>query len=140
MENKTTSVRLSTEQIEYLKSLCDGNVNQAIVELIEKKQLADKYADRDIKNIFTENEWKYLADSLNGTMVMGDFRYCSSALIAGVEDSATYDNLDAKWEVNINDFKSKIQKLSSSSIEAIIRRVENFWENPEQNIDLWAKY
>lgn len=70
----------------------------------------------------------------------GDFRFVKGALVAGVEDSAQYDSLDQKWGVDVKTLSDKINGLSSSAIEAIYRRVENYWKNSPLTIDEWAKY
>lgn len=137
-ETKTVTLRLPVEQVEYLEQF-EGSLNQTIVDLIDKVRTIEKYADRDIQGVFSEEEWKYLADSLNGTFVDGDFRYSKGALIAGVEDSATYDGLDKKWGVELDVLRNKINGLSSSAIEAIYRRVEDFWKN-SKSLEEWAEY
>lgn len=138
-ETKTVTLRLPIEQVEYLEQF-DGSLNQSIVNLIDKVRTIEKYADRDIQGVFSEEEWKYLADSLNGTFVDGDFRFSKGALVAGVEDSATYDNLDKKWGVDVKILTYRINGLSSSAIEAIYRRVGDFWKNSSQSLEEWAKY
>lgn len=136
-ETKTITLRLPVEQMEYLEQF-EGSTNQTVVDLIDKVRTIEKYADRDIQGVFSEAEWKYLADSLNGTMVDGDFRYFKCALIAYVEDSATYDNLDKG--VDVKALSDKINALSSSAVEAIYRRVENYWKNCPLTLEEWAKY
>lgn len=138
-ETKTITLRLPVEQMEYLDQF-EGSTNQAVVDLIDKVKTIEKYADRDIQGVFSEAEWKFLADSLNGTMVEGDFRYIKGALVAGVEDSAQYDSLDKKWGVDVKILRNKINALSSSAIEAIYRRVENYWKNSTLSLEKWAEY
>lgn len=143
METKTITIRVPLEHLDYLKNNPLG-YNGAIVSCIEKCKMIEKYADREIRGVFTPAEWKYLADSLNGTMAVGDFRYIPSALVANVEDSAKYDGLDEKWGVDISALVAKINGLSCSSADAIFRRVEAFWDecwrNPDTDIDKWAEY
>lgn len=138
-ETKTVNLRIPAEQIEYLEKF-DSSINQTIVEIIDRIRMIERYADRDIKGVFTEAEWKYMADSLNGTLVEGDFRYYAAALNAGLEDSATYDGLDKKWNVDVKVLTDKISNLSSSAIEAIHRRVEEFWKNSPLTLDAWARF
>lgn len=139
-ETKNVTLRLPVHVVEYLEK-SDYSINQAVIDAVEKLEMVEKYADRDIQNKFTEAEWKYLADSLNGTMVEGDFRFYSAALTANIEDSARYDGLDTKWDVDPEQLTTKIKALSSSAIDAIHRRVERFW-NTDRPVDLdeWAKY
>ena len=138
-ETKTVNLRLPVEQMEYLEKY-ETSINQTIVDIIDRIRMVEKYADRDIQGVFTEDEWKYMVDSLNGTMVEGDFRYYAQAINANIVDSATYDGLDKKWNVDIKQLTDKLSKLSSSAIEAIHRRIEAFWDNSQQDIDEWAKY
>lgn len=137
-ETRTVNLRLPVEQVEYLTK--DGtSINQAVVVAISKVQWMEKYADRDIANVFSPADWKYMADSLNGTLVEGDFRYSAAALCASVVDSATYDGLHEKWGVDVKQLTNKIASLSSSAIEAIYRRVETYWNKPT-DLDQWAQY
>lgn len=138
-KTKTVSLRIPAEQMEYLDKY-ETSINQTIVDIIDRIRMIERYADRDVQGVFTEDEWKYMADSLNGTITEGDFRYFAQALNANIEDSATYDGLDKKWQVDVKHLTDKIATLSSSAIEAIFRRVEDFWKNPQQDIDEWAKY
>ncbi len=140
MATRTVNLRIREELMQYLEKKTDTSVNQLVNDIIERIQRIEKYADRDIMNVFTPQEWEYMADSLNGTLVEGDFRYYAQALIAGLEDSAKYDGLDKKWDVDVNTLSDKVSKLSSSAIEAIHRRIEAFWEDSTQDLEEWAKY
>lgn len=138
-ETKTVSLRLPVEQVEWLTK-SEESINQAVINTIERLQMIEKYADRDISGKFTPEEWNYLADSLNGSIVEGDFRFRSFALAANVEDSAEYDGLDKKWGVNVATLTDKIKSLSSSSVEAVFRRVEAFWNDGNKDLAEWSKF
>lgn len=138
-ETKTVSLRLPVEQVEWLTKN-EESINQAVINTIDRLQLIEKYADRDIMGRFTPEEWCYLADSLNGTLTKGDFRYQNVALIAQIEDSSIYDGLDKKWGVDAKSFCEKVKDLSSASVEAVFRRVEAFWNSGNQELEEWAKY
>lgn len=138
-ETKTVSLRLPVEQVEWLMK-SEESINQAVVSAIERLQMIEKYADRDIAGKFSPEEWSYLADSLNGSIVEGDFRFRSVALAANVEDSATYDGLDKKWGVDVAAFAEKIKSLSASSVEAVFRRVEAFWNDGTRDLEKWSNF
>lgn len=138
-ETKTVSLRLPVEQVEWLTKN-EESINQAVINTIDRLRMIEKYADRDIAGKFTPEEWCYLADSLNGTLVDGDFRYLNAALVAGIEDSATYDGLDKKWGVDVAAFTDKIKSLSSSGVEAVYRRVEAFWNDGTRDLTEWSKF
>lgn len=139
METKTITIRVPMEHAEWLAKNQEG-MNAAIVDCIEKTAYINKYAMRDIKGKLTPSEWKFIADSLNGSIVEGDFRYVSGALIAHTQDADEFEGLGAKWNVNVEELCSKISKLSCCEIEAIYRRVEAFWEDSTQDMEEWSKF
>lgn len=117
----------------------DNSSNETIVNAMYFAMFTQKYSDHEIKKKLTENEWKYLADSLNGTGVDGTFRFASNVLAASIEDSDSIDGLGEKWNVDVKKLSDKIANMSCSQIEAVYRRVESFWNKPE-DLDVWAKY
>lgn len=138
-DTKTISIRIPTELVEYLEKK-DLGMNGAIVDCIEKTAYFEKYAMRDIQGVFSPEEWKYIADSLNGTIIDGDFRYFSGALVANIEDADKYEMLGGKWNVDVKKLCDKVSRLSCSSIDAIYRRVEAFWNDSLIDMDEWANY
>ena len=87
----------------------NGTDVHSIVESIQAYEQIRLYSTRELKGKFTKNEWKYFADSLNGTKVTPEFRASASALIASIEDSNDFDNLGEKWDVNIEEFCNKVK-------------------------------
>lgn len=138
METKTMTIRVPQELASWIEAK-KGSSNGAIVDALYTAMYTEKYADREIQGKLTENEWKALADSLNGSLIDGAFRFASSALVAHTEDADKYDGIGDKWGVDISRLCEKIAKLSCSQVEAIYRRVESFWDNPV-DLDSWAKY
>ena len=140
METKTMTIRVPEDLAAWIENQKGNNSsNIAIVNALYSAMLTQRYSDYEIKGKLTEDEWKYLADSLNGTRVDGTFRFASSALVASIEDSDRIDGLGAKWEVDVKKLCDKIENMSGSQIEAVYRRVEFFWNKPE-DLDAWAKY
>ena len=72
-------------------------------------------------------------------MITDTFRCNVQALVAHCEDSAKYEYLDKKWDVNMETFLQKIKTLHGANIDAIYARVEDFWGN-ERNMDEWIKF
>lgn len=98
-ETKTVTLRLPVEQVEWLTKN-EGSINQAVINTIDRLQLIEKYTDRDIMGKFTPAEWSFLADSLNGVITEGDFRYLNAVLVAQIEDSATYDGMELQYNLD----------------------------------------
>ena len=60
-------------------------------------------------------------------------------LVAHCEDSAIYDSLDKKYDVDMEVFKKKLNSLHSANVDALYSRIEDFW-NKDADIEEWAKF
>lgn len=143
MSNKTVSTRIdsSTEQflIENFGTVGSGlsqaaetlqqvyaigrienlfNVDNLIESLYTLNQIR-LYSSREIKGVFTENEWKYMADMMNGITITPDFRANNGALIAGIEDANSFRELGNKWDVDVPKFIEKVKKLTGAQVDAV---------------------
>lgn len=138
-ELKTVTIRISNEDADYLNELGEGFINRGINALLAKMRVLTTQADNEIKGMFTEAEWKFLADSMNGIMIDETLRYSAQNLAYHNEDAQTYDKTADKWEVDLQELNKKILTLSSAQVDAVYRRVERFWEQ-SPDIDAWARY
>lgn len=140
MSIKNATIRLPEELIEWLTS--DGkSINQAVVECAQNLRRVRMVSAGELRGVFTPDEWKFLADSLNGTSVSESFRCNVSALVAHVDDAAQLELLNRKWHVDMEAFKQKILKLHGANVEALYARVEEFWANSETtNLSDWATF
>lgn len=94
-----------------------------------------------IKGKFTQSEWKFMADSLNGTLFRPEQRKSPYYLIAEFEDSQKYDGKGDKWSVDVKELNKKIESLTGDETEAVINRIENFWDNSDSiRIEDWSNY
>lgn len=140
-ETKNITLRLPIETVEYIESCGDEQgITQGVKNIVKKLQDFERHADLSIKNKFVPEEWKAMADALNGTLVEGQFRYSPEALIAQMEDAETYEKVCTKWDMDLTILCAKIQSLSPTQIEAIHRRIEKFWHTPDTDFDTWSKY
>lgn len=140
METKTVTLRLPQDVAEYISSRSDYGMTDGVKNIVESLRLQERYADMEIQGKFTPEEWKFLADSLNGTMMVDDFRFVPSALVAHNQDAQLYDGTADKWHVNLDELNKKCATLSASQVEALYRRVEKFWAHPETDLEMWAQY
>lgn len=139
MEQKTVTLRLPQDVADYITK--DGySMTDGVKALVATMQRHERYADVEIRGKFTSNEWKFLADSLNGTMVLDEFRFNKETLIAHNQDAQVFEHSADKWEVDLGKLNDKCVALTATQTEALYRRVENFWNHPEINIDEWANY
>ena len=136
MATKNATIRIPEDIAEWLTE--DGkSINQAVIENALNLRSIRKVSTGELKGVFTPDEWSFFADSLNGTMVTDVFRANVQAFIAHCEDSAKYDYLDKKWNIDMDDLKNKIANLKGANRDAIYTRVEDFWA---KNLELedWA--
>ena len=139
MEQKTVSMRLPQDVADYIMRNGDS-ITDGVKNLVSQMQRHERYADVELRGRFTAEEWKFLADSLNGTMVLDDFRFSASALVAHNQDSQLYDGTASRWGIDIDKLNSKCNSLTAAQVEALYRRVERFWNHPETDMYAWAKY
>lgn len=138
MATKTITIRMPEDLASWLSDQGES-MNKNIVDMLNNARLSRAYALAELKGKFTPGEWRFFADSLNGTMVTDRMRYLASVLIASCEDSDAFEGTASKWGVNLDVLKEKISSLSASQVEALYSRVESFWVKPE-NLDEWAEY
>lgn len=136
---KNATIRIPSELADWLTA--DGqSINQAVISCAENLKMIRIVSTGELKGLFTVEEWKFLIDSLNGTIVDGVYRCNVSALVALCEDSEKYNHAASRWGVDINGLCEKIKGLKGAHIDAIYSRTESFWANPENDIEEWAKF
>lgn len=139
METKTVTLRLPQDVADYITK--DGySMTDGVKLIIATLQRHERYADMELRGKFTPNEWRFLADTLNGTIVLDDFRFNKHALIANNQDAQVFEHSADKWKVDLGKLNNKCMALTATQTEALYRRVENFWNHPEININEWANY
>ena len=135
---KTVTIRLPQELADWL-TVNGDSLNQSMISTVDTLRRIRLVSAGELKGVFTQNEWKFLADSLNGVVIDATFRCNVSALIAHCEDAASYDDAAMKWDITLSDLASKIGMLKGANIEAIYSRIEQFWKN-NLDIEEWANY
>lgn len=139
METKTVTLRLPQDIADYIAS--NGNsVTEGIKKVVNLLQRHERHADMDLRGIFEPKEWKFLVDSLNGTIVQDDFRFSREALVANNEDSDMYEGAAARWGVELKKLNEKCMRLSASQVEALYRRIEKYWESPDAELEQWSNF
>lgn len=156
--DKAINTRIQTATWEWLTSFgtAGGTVNVIIREAemaaktgikpwriaqsIAELQMIRKRSMSELKGKFTNAEWSYMADALNGTIITPEFRCIPGALIASVEDSDRYDGLGEKWNVDVKKLIYKIEDLTAAQVDAVFARVEAFWDSEEKDLDKWADW
>ena len=140
MAIKNATIRLPEELTKWLTS--EGkSINQAVIECAQNLRRVRLVSVGELRGIFKPDEWKFLADSLNGTSVSESFRCNVLALVAHVEDAAHLESLDRKWALDIEALTNKIKRLHGANVEALYTRIEEYWANSDTtDLDDWAAF
>jgi len=83
-----------------------------------------------IEPLFAENEFNYLKDLLNSSILTPDLSY-KTMLLASIEDANIYENLAYKWQINAEELTAKIKSLSEFECYVLVKIIDEFWN---QNI------
>ena len=138
MTTITKTVRMTADQADYVTNNYK-NLNQGVNEIIDTMRIVRNASTYELRGKLTEAEWKFLADSLNGSMTDGQFRVNAKALAAHCEDSDMYDGTASKWGVDLKALTDKIEALTAAQVEALYWRVEAFWNDPK-DLEAFAKF
>lgn len=140
MATKNVTLRLPEEMVEYL-TRNNESVNQAVISEINTLKRIRTVAVGELKGLFTPDEWMFLADSFNGTMIDDVFCANVGAFIAGCEDAEKYEGTASKWGIDLPSFITKVKTLHGANIEAIYGRIQDYWEHCyDLKLEDWAKF
>lgn len=140
MATKTVTLRLPEDMVEYLTRNKDS-INQAVISEINALKRIRIVSLGELKGMFTTQEWAFMADAFNGTLVDDTFCANKGAFIAGCEDAERYEGTATRHDVDLPSFMEKVKTLHGSNIEAIYSRIKEFWEHSnEMDIKEWANF
>lgn len=140
MATKNVTLRLPEEMVEYL-TRNNESVNQAVISEINTLKRIRTVAMGELKGLFTVQEWMFLADAFNGTMIDDVFCANVGAFIAGCEDAERYEGTAQRNGVDLTKFINKVNTLHGANIEAIYSRIKDYWEHSQEiKLEEWAKF
>lgn len=140
METKNATIRLPLDVAEWMTEGGEKSINQVVIANAQTLRKIRQASTDELKGKLSEAEWKFLADSLNGTFITETFRCSQVALWANCEDAERFDGTGSKWEVDMDGFKAKVLSLTGAQVDALYARVESFWDKPNSDLDEWAKW
>lgn len=140
METKNITVRIPADLYEKMQARERGSINAQIVEALRRAETLRRMSAAELRGKFAPEEWKCLADLLNGTLVEGPFRYDAQALAAEVDDGELYNGTCKKWGVDKDVLAGMCRALTPAQVDALYARVEEFWAHPDADLDKWAEY
>lgn len=140
MANKNVTLRLPEDMITYLQSKSDS-INQAVISEISFLRRIRQVSLGEIKGLFTKEEWLFMLDAFNGTLIDEVFCANKGAFIAGCEDAERFEGTASKHGVILKDFMNKCSELRGANIEAIYCRISDYWSHcADMDLNKWADF
>lgn len=140
-ETKTITLRLPVEMAAWIEQRGEGaGINNGVKNVVKALMAKERYADMMLKCQFSPEEWRVMADTLNGTIIMDEFRFNKSALAMEIQDGQNLNGICDKWGADCTTLCNKIAQLSPFEVDAVYRRVENFWQMDSIDIEEWSKF
>lgn len=143
MAKKTITFRFDEAKLNQLTNGGEINPSEAFEKLMDDAITEKRIKMNDIRGIFTENEWKGLANSLNESIIDDIMRYSPEMLIAHCEDAELYETSFSWMEADVKSVCEKIKGLTKIQVSSVLDRVAEFWNNQNGTgieLDKWAKW
>lgn len=140
MAAKAVSLRLPEELVERLSKKGD-NFTQTVINELNNLERIRLVSLGEVKGLFTPQEWIFIADAFNGTLMDSALRANVGVFIASCEDAERFEGKASLNQVDLDNFLEKVRTLRGANIEAIITRVEEYWEHcGEIDINNWSQF
>ena len=143
MAKKTITFRFDESKLNQLTNGGEINPSEAFEALMNSSMSEKKIKMLDIKGIFTPDEWRGLANSLNGTMIDDYMRYSKDMFKAHNEDAERFESAFSNMGAEYEKVNEKIDSLTIIQCATILERVSEFWNNQNGTgieLDKWAKW
>lgn len=106
----------------------DTNLSGKVQEIIRDVHYNLLRTRQEVESLFSESEWMYLRDMLNGSLAIPGISY-KAYLTAQVEDANIYDGLGAKWELDIPTLAKKVTNLTEFQAYTVTKIVHARWND-----------
>lgn len=143
MAKKTITFRFDEAKLNQLTNGGKINPSEAFEKLMDEAIKEKNIKMNDIRGIFTENEWKGLANSLNGTTVDEIMRYSNDLFIDHCDDAELYESAFSVMGASLQTVNEKIKGLTKIQVSSVLDRVAEFWNNQNGTgieLEKWAKW
>lgn len=140
---KTITFRFDEAKLNQLTNGGEINPSEAFEKLMDDAIKERNIKMNDIRGIFTENEWKGLANSLNGTTVDEIMRYSNDLFIDHCDDAELYESSFSAMGASLQTVNEKIKGLTKIQVSSVLDRVAEFWNNQNGTgieLEKWAKW
>lgn len=143
MAKKTITFRFDEDKLNLLTKGGEINPSEAFEKLMDAYVREKKIKMLDIKGIFTLDEWRGLANSLNGIIIDDYMRYSNDLFIAHCEDAELYESVFSNMGADMRAVCDKIKGLTKIQASSVLERIAEFWGNQNGTgieLDKWAQW
>lgn len=140
---KTITFRFDEDLLAQITDNGEENTSDVFTEITKTHLKECKIKMYDIRDIFTPNEWKGLANSLNGTIIDEYMHYSKDMFIAHNEDAERFEGAFSNMGADYKEVNEKIDGLTIIQCATILERVADFWANQNGTgieLDKWAQW
>lgn len=139
-ELKSVSLRLPIDLVERLTKK-NESFTQTVINELNTLERIRKVSLLEVRALFTEGEWKFMAETFHSVILQDIFCANTNAFIAACQDAELYDKIASKHGVKLEHLILKIKQLKGANIEAIYNRIVTFWDNADSlDFDDWANF
>ena len=143
MAKKTITFRFDEDKLNLLTKGGEINPSESFEKLMDAYVREKKIKMLDIKGIFTLDEWRGLANSLNGIIIDDYMRYSNDLFIAHCEDAELYESVFSNMGADMRAVCDKIKGLTKIQASSVLERIAEFWGNQNGTgieLDKWAQW
>lgn len=121
-----SSIRIDPDLMEEARGL--DKQYYSLSRIVEDYLTLRKQAMREIKNVFSEKELKYMFDMLNGVFYTSGPINPVQALEISIRESNEYDELGSKWEVSPEGLVRKIREIGNFNCHILTCEIKAAWK------------
>lgn len=137
MKETRINTNLPAPYAKAFEAIGESNISQNAIFAIASYLELKRQTVKELAGIFTANELSYMVDIANATMFDPTFASQKVSLIASVEDSDRYEGTATKWNVDLKQLLSKVDKLTAAQCFFLQRETYLYWYGTDKpgNLD-----
>lgn len=137
MKETRINTNLPAPYAKAFEAIGESNISQNAIFAIASYLELKRQTVKELAGIFTANELSYMVDIANATMFDPTFASQKVSLIASVEDSDRYEGTATKWNVDLKQLLSKVDKLTAAQCFFLQRETYLYWYGSDKpgNLD-----
>lgn len=126
---KAISLRVPEELIANLKK---GEYSSYFVPALTIIKYIRSESLREIENVFSPNEWDFLASALCDKKIRGYLRCSKDTLVEACKVSEKFEGTATRYNINLPELIEKLNTLTCAQVEAIHSYAEEVYDDSDE--------